>query len=391
MNADLGVGMQGTSYYAPAERETLEACRSERENLLSFQSVHSLLGGITDPALVLNDKRQVLAANHRAVAMAAADKDLQLLGQRPGEILRCVHRGDGPAGCGTGPSCGFCGTTAAILAAQEQDEEAIHDSRMAYEGAAYGGALDLRVFARPLRLNGSRFTLLSLRDAAAERRRDVLERMLCSEVLEAAEGVRGLAETVIGEADTRLGRECGGEIADRVEQLAKEIRAYHQLVQAEHGELQLEVREVDTAQLLDEVAAAYRRHSVNVGQPIIVVTDGRCRVRTDPRLLRHVLENLLRNAVEASERGDEIRCHAGELWPGRVIISIHNRQAMGESVQRQIFHRSFSTKPEQGRGIGTYSARLLAERYLGARLSFTSRVGHGTTFRVDLPVRIGEM
>jgi len=58
---------------------------------------------------------------------------------------------------------------------------------------------------------------------------------------------------------------------------------------------------------------------------------------------------------------------------------------MPEAVRLQVFQRSFSTKGGRGRGVGTYSARLLAERYLGGRLSFSSVAGQGTTFVLDLP------
>ena len=51
----------------------------------------------------------------------------------------------------------------------------------------------------------------------------------------------------------------------------------------------------------------------------------------------------------------------------------------------QVFQRSFSTKGGPGRGVGTYGARLLVQRYLGGTLSFTSVPGSGTTFVLSLP------
>jgi len=38
-----------------------------------------------------------------------------------------------------------------------------------------------------------------------------------------------------------------------------------------------------------------------------------------------------------------------------------------------------------GRGIGTYSAKLVTERHLGRKLTFTSSEENGTTFTVTLP------
>jgi sensor histidine kinase regulating citrate/malate metabolism len=50
----------------------------------------------------------------------------------------------------------------------------------------------------------------------------------------------------------------------------------------------------------------------------------------------------------------------------------------------QLFQRSFSTKGE-GRGLGTYSIKLLTERILNGKVSFTSSMDDGTTFRVLIP------
>lgn len=49
----------------------------------------------------------------------------------------------------------------------------------------------------------------------------------------------------------------------------------------------------------------------------------------------------------------------------------------------QIFQRSFSTKGK-GRGIGTYSVRLLSENYLKGNISFVSNEYEGTIFTVEL-------
>jgi signal transduction histidine kinase len=50
-----------------------------------------------------------------------------------------------------------------------------------------------------------------------------------------------------------------------------------------------------------------------------------------------------------------------------------------------VFQRSFSTKGT-GRGLGTYSIKLLTERYLGGRVWFESAEGHGTTFHAEFDI-----
>ncbi|MCC6352468.1 MAG: ATP-binding protein, partial [Verrucomicrobiae bacterium] len=63
---------------------------------------------------------------------------------------------------------------------------------------------------------------------------------------------------------------------------------------------------------------------------------------------------------------------------------VHNTGHMPRHVQLQLFKRSFSTKGE-GRGLGTYSMKLLGEHYLRGTVDFTSTPESGTTFRVTFP------
>ena len=58
---------------------------------------------------------------------------------------------------------------------------------------------------------------------------------------------------------------------------------------------------------------------------------------------------------------------------------------MPEAVRHQLFQRSFSTREGRGRGIGSYSVKLLTEKYLRGDVSFVSREPEGTTFFVALP------
>ena len=72
------------------------------------------------------------------------------------------------------------------------------------------------------------------------------------------------------------------------------------------------------------------------------------------------------------------------MWPGTPVFSVHNETVMSEAVQAQVFQRSFSTKGASGRGVGTYSVRMLTERYLGGEVAFSSSADEGTRFVVRL-------
>jgi len=58
---------------------------------------------------------------------------------------------------------------------------------------------------------------------------------------------------------------------------------------------------------------------------------------------------------------------------------------MSEAVRWQVFRRSFTTKGK-GRGLGTYSMKVLTERYLEGEIDFISEPDQGTTFYARYPV-----
>jgi signal transduction histidine kinase len=68
-----------------------------------------------------------------------------------------------------------------------------------------------------------------------------------------------------------------------------------------------------------------------------------------------------------------------------VTFSVWNRAAIAPEVRPRIFQRNFSSKGESGRGLGTYSVKLLGETLLGAQVDFTTSAAAGTEFRVRLP------
>ena len=104
---------------------------------------------------------------------------------------------------------------------------------------------------------------------------------------------------------------------------------------------------------------------------------------TDRTILSRVLGNLAKNALEASPAGGRVTLNCHRSTSGGAF-TCHNSGCMRAEVQLQMFQRSFSTKG-RGRGVGTYSVKLLTEKYLQGRVGFSSTAQSGTTFEVALP------
>ena len=128
----------------------------------------------------------------------------------------------------------------------------------------------------------------------------------------------------------------------------------------------------------------YSRHPVAHGKHLTLLDPWYGTMTTDERLLGRVLGNMIKNALEASEPGGTVTIQCLDLG-NQIAFRVHNDGVMPEEVQMQVFQRSFTTKGEAGRGIGTHSMKLFGERYLKGEVSFTSREQEGTTFSLVLP------
>jgi nitrogen-specific signal transduction histidine kinase/CheY-like chemotaxis protein len=127
-----------------------------------------------------------------------------------------------------------------------------------------------------------------------------------------------------------------------------------------------------------------------------------CCVQADPTQLQQVAMNLILNAVEAvGEHGGEVRvrltardidsvedeiCNVGKLEPGyHAVLEVQDTgPGIDPSILPKIFDPFFSTK-FAGRGLGLASTAGIV-RLLNGAISVESEPGHGSTFRVLLPM-----
>lgn len=85
-----------------------------------------------------------------------------------------------------------------------------------------------------------------------------------------------------------------------------------------------------------------------------------------------VIINLCKNALEGAPMDGSVTTGI-ENCSDNITFWVKNDQVMSEEVQMQLFQRSFSTKGI-GRGIGTYSIRLLTENYLKGKIIFSAEI-----------------
>jgi signal transduction histidine kinase len=371
------------THFAPAERMPIEIVHRQAASFGDTPLISTLLNSVLNCVFVLNAQRQIVFASRNALDLVPGRKMEDLLGKRPGEALGCVHATACESGCGTSEFCGQCGAVRAILGslANRRELQECHLTRLVN---CTEEALDLLVLATPITHHNERYSLFCVADVSHEKRRQALERIFFHDVINLAGGADGLLEDLATQAPPNLRNDVEmSHVA--VHELLEEIQAQRDLTAAERDELAVAPDLADSGEVLRQMAALYASHLVAAGRQIRVAPlSESMRFTTDPNLLKRVLGNLIKNALEASAAGQTVTLGCEQV-ENRVRLSVHNSASMPREVQLQVFDRSFTTKGG-GRGLGTYSAKLLTEKYLKGQVAFTSLPEQGTTFFVTLPL-----
>lgn len=370
--------------YAPAERSSDAEIETQVRYFLLNPHFARLYDAVPDIVMILNENRQIVFANAALLDLLDLQREFFRGGQRPGEMLDCVHAGDEEGeGCGTTEFCSTCGAVQAIMGSLT-GRVTTRECRIS---RADGDPLDLYVWASPLEENGQTYSVVVIKDISHEKRRQALEKVFFHDVLNVVANIMASADLLREAGPVEDEVELRANLFNFSQQLAGEIAAQRSLAEAENNELVVHLTTVSSLDVMKAVAKLYAFYDYAALRTIVIAPDAHdVTITSDTVLLQRVLGNLVKNALEASSAGETVtlNCTNGGA---NVAFSVHNAAFMPRQVQLQVFQRSFSTKGI-GRGLGTFSVRLLSERYLGGSVSFSSSKREGTTFRAVYPLSL---
>ncbi|MCB2145501.1 MAG: response regulator [Deltaproteobacteria bacterium] len=154
----------------------------------------------------------------------------------------------------------------------------------------------------------------------------------------------------------------------------------------------LEYRQVNPEQPAREVFDLMRGRARDHGMDLILdVAAGLAPTRMDPVGIHQCLLNLVTNAIDAcmdTEPADgtqRITLSVSALKDGGVRYRVADTCCgMDERTKARLFQRFFTTKGEQGTGIGLMLTRTIVHRHNGT-IDVTSQPGKGACFTIDLP------
>lgn len=370
------------TYLATPERADPATLVSEIGFVSQSPVMSGLLHAVGGLLAVLNENLQVVALNDEFLKALGVTNAEEVMGLRLGEAMHCVHAKEEPAGCCTTQYCVTCGAAVSFVACLRQDGPV---ERVCALRANRGGTLVdllLLVRAHSISISKARFILVFAQDITQQQQWAALERAFFHDVNNLLSQLLCASEMLAEESASEL----AATVREATLRLSKEVAIQRCLTESETGKLQPSLRPVAVRQILRELRPFFATHPAARDKALRLpeaVED--VAVTTDVALALRVLDNMIINAFEATPLSGEVRVWV-ERSAGRLTFCVWNAQVITEDVALRIFQRNFSTKQQAGRGIGTYSMKLLGEKILGGAVTFTSTQQEGTVFRFALPL-----
>ncbi|MGC9195168.1 MAG: XrtA/PEP-CTERM system histidine kinase PrsK [Syntrophobacteraceae bacterium] len=171
--------------------------------------------------------------------------------------------------------------------------------------------------------------------------------------------------------------------ADALQMMSKTVEKIRKIcsgLSALDQKFELEKSPCDLNELVTATLAG-----LELSTPVITDLSPVPKTLLDPEQIQKVVLNLVLNAFEASDNGNEIqvatRCEGPWL---RISVTDHGCGMSGEFMNKELFH-PFRTTKKNGSGIGLYQGKTIVEAH-GGHIEVQSTKGEGSIFSVFLPL-----
>jgi len=349
---------------------------------LPAEIVH-VIEAMQEIVVIIDSERRIVSSN-QSFKDFAKEYDLSpTLGLTPGSAFNCIYAIEANGACGSTSFCKYCGGNRSIITSREENKRVVDNCKIV---SLNGVAFELQVSASPVVINGDKLTVYAIMDISSESRKQALEKIFFHDINNTLNVISMLTEVI---KDNNIDGETDDYIAllkSATRNLAEELKSYHILNIAEKDELQVSMKEIELKALTEECVQFFSNCTYQSGSKIYTKNFKSLNIKSDQIILSRIVMNAIKNACEASSEDDEIIVDMKKDG-NFAVISVNNPSVMPDEAKKSIFKRSFSTKGT-GRGLGTYSMRLLGEKYLKGHIYFTSEEGEGTTFYIKIPINL---
>jgi two-component system phosphate regulon sensor histidine kinase PhoR len=351
----------------------LETELSKREAglLTSSASLEAVLASISEGVLAMDAEGELMVANQAACQMLVMDKQT-MVGRKLAETIRIPE------------------LNAAIARANKKKSRT---------------ECEFQTFAEPRRIVRATLTPLQSREVAIAivmhdvtgiRQLETMRRDFVANVSHELKTplsvIKAYAETLkMGAINDQVRNiEFVEEIESQAALLERQIQDLLQLARIESGQANLEITDLNVNALCNEcyqqlqAIAAKRKIDFQLH-----LTDEPLNVTGDAEALRAILKNLISNAIQYTPQG-KVTVQS-DRKEDTVIIEVSDTGiGISPSQQSRIFERFYRADKARSRDMGGTGLGLAIVKHLttslGGDVSVESKIGKGSTFRVELPL-----
>ncbi len=175
------------------------------------------------------------------------------------------------------------------------------------------------------------------------------------------------------------------------QKMAKMSQLYLLLARIERSKYKLKKEKIGLISLLENAKIDFQIFAKDLHVNLTVrfdhkfrITQKHIEIKADEILLGSLLNNLLRNAAEATP-SDESEITLTVSWAeDKLLLKIHNFGEVPEKMKGRLFQKFASSGKENGNGLGLHSAKLIALAH-GGEIYCHSANGE-TCFTVEIPL-----
>ena len=318
--------------------------------------------------IIIDETLKVLFVNNSPV-----DENTKMC---PGDLLKCANAIEEAKGCGFHKNCATCQLRNMLKKSLHTKTRLTADSDMLVDNDCI---FSVHVISTPFTHEGKTYAAVILVDKTDQYREFMMERIFFHDLINLTGALNGLLEC----AEFEDPKEIIKMTKSISKQLSSEIAAQRDLVYAKNGKLEPNISHFKANSVVQFIKdslcpIAKERYGVIVNINSTITDE---EIESDKSLINRVLTNMGKNACEASLNSTiPYNIHSTD---DKNIFSVHNDAVIPAKQQQRIFIYGNSSKGE-GRGLGTYSMKLIGETYLHGRVWFKSEEGFGTEFYFEI-------
>jgi len=255
---------------------------------------------------------------------------------------------------------------------------------------------------KPLRMVGATLDVTQIREAeialrsALEQEKELGElksrfvSMASHEFRTPLATISATTETLLAYSDRLTGdqrEERLNKIVSQVDYMKEIMEDVLQLARIQAGRVRYNPEVGDLDALLRDIIEEFNTHQEYRGRIIYEAASQPLRYHYDPRLMRHVISNLISNGLKYSSTDEHVSVRLQDVGDRITFCVVDQGIGIPDRDLRHLFepfHRAQNVGTISGTGLGLSIAREAVEMH-GGTIEVQSRINEGSTFTVSLP------